>query len=256
MAVIVFVGWLGAWFFMSDADDKTKAWAQETYLSTTAKYGFTLQNIIVEGRTHVDADLIMAIVNLKKDDPLLAFKPEDAQDMMSRIAWIEKVQVKRGLPDTIYINITERTPIALWQRDKRLSLIADDGTVLTDENLGKFKNYIVVVGDDAPEQSADLLGLLGAEPEVINRVESASLRSGRRWDLILKSGAIVQLPEDDAGLALRRLVMMHDEKQIMDKDVKAIDVRAPNRILVRTQPGAVQQYQAGYRKTQFGKDAI
>ena len=255
-AVVVFFGWIAAWYFMSDAHMQTKQWAHNKTLEVTSNYGFTLQNIVVEGRQHVDADVLKAIIKLEKGAPLIAFNPKNAQDMISRIAWVEKVQVERRLPDTIYINMVERKPVALWQRNKRLSLVAEDGTVLTDENLGRFKNYVVVVGDKAPERASDLLGLLSAEPEISKRVETANLRSDRRWDLTLRSGAIVQLPEEDVGLALRRLALMHDEKQIMDKDVKAIDVRTANRILVRTQPGAVQQYQAGYRKTKFGDDAI
>ena len=241
---------------MSDADLKTQAWAQNKYLQVTSNYGFTLENLIVEGRNNVDAEVLMAIVDIKKGDPIMAFKPQQAQEMISRIAWVDKVHVERRFPDTIHIDLVEKQPIALWQRDKRMSVIAKDGTVLTDEMRAQFKDFIVVMGDDAPENASDLLGMLQAETSIFSRVDSAILRSNRRWDLKLKSGAIVQLPEEDVGLALSRLAVMHGEKEIMDKDVKAIDVRAANRILVRTQPGAVQQYQAGYRKTSMGEDAI
>ena len=241
---------------MSGANIKTKNWANDKYLTITANYGFTLENIIVEGRQNVGADVLMAIVNLKKGEPLMQFNPAQAQEMIARMPWVENVQVARRLPDTIYIQMVEKKPIALWQRDKRLSLIAEDGTVLTDEGLEPFKNFIVVVGDNAPQRTDALLQMLAAEEDIAARVDSAILRSNRRWDLTLKSGAIVQLPEEDVGLALRRLAMMHEEKEIMDKDVKAIDVRSANRILVRTQPGAVQQYRAGYRNTPNAKDAI
>jgi cell division protein FtsQ len=71
-------------------------------------------------------------------------------------------------------------------------------------------------------------------------VETATLVSGRRWDLTLKSGADVKLPEDEMGLALRKLAVSQEEEALLDKDVLVIDVRDEGRITVRTKPGAAQ----------------
>ena len=241
---------------MSDASMKTGQWIDDKVMSVTADAGFKVKNILVEGRKYTDAAILKAILNTEKGDALLGFNPADAQEMISRISWVKEVQVERRFPDTIYVALKERTPMALWQRKKRLSLIDTDGVLLTDHNLKRFKNYIVVVGDDVPKYAPAFLRLLTAEPEIVEKVEAASLKSGRRWDLVLKTGAVVKLPEDDLVLAFRRLARMQEEKQILDKDVKIIDVREPTRILVRTLPGAVQQYQSGYKKTSSSGNAI
>ena len=95
--------------------------------------------------------------------------------------------------------------MALWQRGKRLSLIDTEGVVLTDHKLDRFKNYIVVVGAEVPERAPQFLKLLVSEPDIIKKVEAASLKSGRRLGFwFLKSGAIVKLPEDDLVLAFQR----------------------------------------------------
>lgn len=240
---------------MSDASTKTSAWAHQKILHVTANAGFEVENILVEGRRYTEADTLKAILNVEKGYPIFGFNPAHAQEMIAKISWVKDVQVERRFPDTIYIGIKERTPMALWQRDKRLSLIDTEGVVLTDHKIDRFKNYIVVVGDEVPEHAPDFLKLLLSEPEISGKIEAASLKSGRRWDFVLKTGAIVKLPEEDLVLAFRRLAQMQEEKQILDKDVKTIDVREPNRILVRTHPGAVQQYQAGYN-TGLGGDAI
>lgn len=230
---------------MSDASTRTGNWFHQKYLNLTVDAGFVVSNILVEGRQYTDAETLKAILNIDKGDPILGFDAADAQLMIQRISWVKDVYIERRFPDTIYVRLIERTPMALWQRNKRLSLIDTEGLVLTDDQLDRFKNYIVVVGDDVPTMAPDFLKILMAEPEILSKTEAASLISARRWDLLLKSGATVKLPENDIVLAFRRLAKMHQEKQILDKDVKTIDVREPARILVRTHPGAVQQYQSG-----------
>jgi len=145
--------------------------------------------------------------------------------------------------------------MAIWQRNKRLSLIDTEGVVLTDRKLKRFKDFIIVVGDDVPERAGDLFTLLGSEPEVYANIEAAKSISNRRWDLVLKSGAVVKLPEEEVALALRRLAVMQEDENIMDKNIKVIDVRELNRITVRTKPGAVREYKAGFQSPAAG-DAI
>lgn len=187
-----------------------------------------------------------AIINVNKGDPLFLFQPKPAQAMLEKLSWVKTVQVERRFPDTISIKLEERVPMALWQRNKRLSLIDTEGVVLTDNKLNRFKDLIVVVGDDVSERAPQFLKLLRSEPEILNKLEAAKSISGRRWDLTLKSGAIVKLPEDELVLALRRLAVMQEEENIMDKNIKVIDVRDLSRITVRTKPGAVREYKAHF----------
>jgi cell division protein FtsQ len=237
---------------MSEASTRFAQWTENKFYSRTANAGFAVQDILVEGRHYTDIDAIRAIISSNKGDPLFAFKPDDAQSQLQKLSWVKSVQVERRFPDTIYVNIHERKPMALWQRNKRLSLIDEEGVVLTEHKLERFQDYVIVIGASVPEQAPAFLRLLRAEPEIQKRVEAATLVSNRRWDLTLKNGAIIKLPEEEPALALRRLAAMHEEEQLMDKDIKAIDVRELNRITVRTLPGAVQEYKTGYQKASGG----
>lgn len=241
---------------MSGASARFGDWTENKILAITADAGFQVKNILVEGRHYTDADAIRAIVNVNKDDPLFLFKPAPAQEMIEKLSWVETAQVERRLPDTVYIGLEERVPLALWQRNKRLSLIDSQGVVLTDQNLNRFKDFIIVVGDDVSDKAPSFIRLLQAEPELFRRVESAKLISSRRWDIKLKNGVTVKLPEEDLPLALTRLSAMHAEEKLLDKDIKVIDVREPTRITVRTKPGAALEYKTGYEKTNHSGGAI
>lgn len=191
----------------------------------------------------------MAILNVGKGDPLFSLKPLPAQDMLEKLSWVESARVERRLPDTVYVHLNERVPMALWQNNQDVSLIDKNGVVITKQGLDKFKELILIVGEHAPEEAPEFFKHLHAEDELLGRIEAARLISKRRWDLKLKNGVVVKLPEDEIALALRRLVVLHEKERLMDKDVLSIDVRQSARITVRTKPGAVQEYSASFQQT-------
>ena len=217
---------------------------QAGFFNMTAGWGFAVKNILVDGRHYTDADTLKAMINMEKGDAIFAFDPVAAKAMLEKLSWVKTAHVERRLPDTIYIRLTERAPLALWQRHRKLVLIDADGVVLTDRNLGPFQKLPIVVGEGAQTRAAGLIALLAAEPLIFDRVEAATLISERRWDLKLKSGAEVKLPEADIGLALRKLAVDHEEEALLDKRVLSIDVREEGRITVRTKPGAAQDFNA------------
>lgn len=236
--------WVGSWLVLSGSLTRFKDWTHGEFLEASAGMGFTVRNILVEGRGHTDPDTIRGIVTVNKGDPLFSFDPDAAQAMLEKVSWVRTAQVERRLPDTIYIHLEERVPLALWQYQGKVWVIDGEGAVLTDEKAADFSHLTIVVGEDAPKQAEALLAMLSAEPDIMKRTEAATYVAGRRWDLTFKNGAEVHLPAEDLGLALRRLAAAQDEDGLLDKDLKAIDVREAGRITVRTQPGAVMEYKA------------
>ncbi len=235
-------GVAGLWALASGLPGQVGGAVARAYYGATADAGLTVQNIMVEGRVNTDPARLLRTVGFRRGDALMAFDPDSVRRKLERDPWIRSARVERRLPDTIYVSLTERVPAALWQNQGRLSLIDEEGTVLTNSDLERFSDYLIVVGQDAPGRVADLTHLLQGEPSIRNQVEAATLAGGRRWDLRLKSGLTVRLPEDDPGLALSRLARAQDQEGIMDKDLTAIDLRDRDRIIVATRPGAAQSY--------------
>ncbi|MCB9982477.1 MAG: FtsQ-type POTRA domain-containing protein [Rhodospirillales bacterium] len=204
--------------------------------------GFAVTDILVEGREYTDPHVLLAIVNIRKGDPLFAFNPRQAQELISQISWVNKAQVERRWPGTIYIGLEERQPLALWQSDKHLKLLDSKGKIIATSDLQRFADLVLVMGRGAPAAAPELIGNLKAEEKIYPRVETAKWIGERRWDLKLKNGMEIKLPERDASLALRRLAEAQGYDGLLDKDLLSIDMREPDRITIRTKPGAVQEY--------------
>ncbi|MEZ5814945.1 MAG: FtsQ-type POTRA domain-containing protein [Alphaproteobacteria bacterium] len=247
LAVCTAIVWASSWLYLSGALARAGNWTEAKLWQVTADMGFTVENIMVEGRTHTDTAVLLAIVNIEKGDPLFSFNPKEAQELITRIGWVESAQVQRRWPDTIYIRIKERTPLALWQTDKRVKLLDSRGEIIPAGRLERFADLVMVVGQEAPEHAAALIGDLAAETAIYECVEIARWIGDRRWDLRLKNAIEVKLPENDIGLALRRLSKAQEEDGLLDKDIIAIDMREPDRISVQTKPGKLSEYKTGLK---------
>lgn len=231
---------------MSGALDRVHNGLQHKAYVTLADAGFRVENILVEGRAEVDAEVLRAIINLERGDPIFAFDPAETREMIERLSWVREAHVERRLPNTVYVGLVERTPVALWQHKNKLRVIDAEGVTLTDKLSVNQKSLPIVVGEYANEQAYDLLVMLNAEPDIQKLVEAATWVGDRRWDLALKNDMVVRLPEMDIGLALSRLTQAQEQDKILDKDLSVIDLREKDRITVRTRPGAVQEYQASF----------
>jgi cell division protein FtsQ len=66
----------------------------------------------------------------------------------------------------------------------------------------------------------------------------------RRWDFLLKDGITVKLPEEEMELALHKLAEAEDKDAVFEKDIIGIDLRDPQRFILQTRPGALEEYRA------------
>ncbi len=146
--------------------------------------------------------------------------------------------VERRLPSAIHVRLIERRPLALWQHQGRISVVDQGGEVIPGAQPKAFTRLPLVVGKDAPDHAAELLAMLDSEPELRTRVSTAVRVGGRRWNLSLDGGIDVRLPERDPAAAWAELARIQREHDVFGRDVVIIDLRMPDRLIVRTAPDA------------------
>jgi cell division protein FtsQ len=216
-----------------DAADRLRGQA----IAASARAGLTVQEIFVEGRGETRAAEVLAVLDVTRGTPILTFDPAEAKAELEKLPWVKSADVERRLPDTVYVRLIERQPLALWQRHGRLALIDRDGEEIVGAGVARFAALPVVVGEDAPPHAATLLALLATEPDLQSRVVAAVRVSGRRWNLQLDLGesrAIeVQLPEINPASAWAKLAEAVREGSLFEKNVTAVDLRLPDRLVVR-----------------------
>lgn len=245
-AFVLIAGYAGVYAWSSGWVDQKQRVFVRSFHEAMVQNGFKVGTILVEGRVFASRDGLKNLIDVERGDSIYQADLDEVRSRLEGVTWVKSAVVERHLPDTVYIRLTERTPLALWQKNNKLSVVDEEGVVLTDMGLERFKNLLIIVGDNAPDHAAELVAMIAAEPDLKARVESAKWVGDRRWDLFLKNGVAIRLPEEDLGEALRRLASAQAEGRVMDRKIESIDLRDPMRLVVQTSPGAVQDYQAAY----------
>lgn len=236
---------LSLWGLLSSAwFARTSDSVSQGFINLTASHGMIVNNLMIEGREHVSRDGLKTLLDVQKNQPLLTVDLVDLKQKIEQLSWVKYVTVERRFPDTLYVTLVEREPIALWQRGGKLSVVDDEAVVLTEYNIPKFKKLLVVVGENAPQNTRNLLKTLDAVPSLRARVDAAKWVGDRRWDLTLDNKIIIRLPADQAEESLKRLATLHANDQILDRPITSIDLRDKNHIVVQTTPGDAGQIDA------------
>jgi cell division protein FtsQ len=210
--------------------------------------GFRIAEIALSGNRQTTREEVLAIAGVTGRTSLLFFDVDVARTKLKANPWIADATVLKLFPDRLQVGITERRPFALWQINGKVSVIADDGTVLEPYVARRFTRLPFVVGRGAQVRAQAFLAQLDRFPAIRAQVRASILVAERRWNLRFTNGLDVRLPEDDVAGALQRLVALDSEKKLLSRDIVAVDLRLPDRVTVRLSEDALKAAEKAKRK--------
>ena len=207
--------------------------------------GFRVDGYQIVGLRNMDRKLVDAVVvdelrrtaatagEAKPAQPLVDVSA--IRDRLLRFGWVKDARVSRRLPDTLVIDIVERTPSALWQDRQQLALIDAEGVVLDRVPVDKMPDLPLVIGPGANARANELKTVLADAPTLQAQLASATWVGGRRWDLSFQSGETVALPEGApaAREALARFAKADRSSGLLGRGLVRFDLRIPGKMVVR-----------------------
>ena len=202
--------------------------------------GFRILTVALSGNAHVSREEVLRTAGVTARTSLPFLDVEDARERLKTNPWIADASVLKLYPGELQIGITEREPFAVWQRQGQLFVIAADGTVLEPYVAARLLRLPLVVGRGADKRAREFLAALDSYPEIRDQVRASVLVGERRWNLRLRNGQDVRLPEVEPGRALERLADLDRDLKLTSRDVVAIDLRVADRVTVRLSPAAAQ----------------
>ena len=216
-------------------------YAGDRMLDGSARLGLVVTDVKVEGRETTDRDTILAALAAGPGTPILAMSPSRAKEQLETLPWVRSAVVERRLPDTLFVRLVERKPLALWQHGGKVELIDQEGKVIPVTRLDRFATLPLVVGEGAASHAAGLLDMLGTEPDLASRVSAAIRVGDRRWNLRIDNAIDVLLPADSPANAWTQLARLERSSAILKRDVQTVDVRLPDRLVFRVNPEAPKE---------------
>jgi cell division protein FtsQ len=220
--------------------DELTAAASDTRNAIANSAGFRITAVAIAGRKQLTQDEVLAIGGVNGRSSLLFLDAAVVRDRLKANPWIAEATVQKLYPGQLQINIVERTAFALWQQNGRLSVISDDGAVLEPYVSQRFMSLPLVVGKGAETHARDFLALLDRYPQLRDATKAAVFVGERRWNLRLKEGIDIRLPENDLGNALAALSKLDKDEHLFSRDIVAVDMRLPDRLTVQLSEDAAK----------------
>ena len=202
--------------------------------------GFRITSVVINGRKQLTQDEVLGIGGVSGRSSLLFLDAAAVRDRLKSNPWIADATVLKFYPGQLEIDLTERTAFALWQEEGRISVIAEDGAVLESYLSRRFLSLPLVVGKGAETRARDFLALLARYPQVREVTKAAIFVGERRWNLRTKDGLDIRLPEHDVGNALAELSRLDKEDKLFSRDIVAVDMRLPDRLVVQLSDDAAK----------------
>src|SRR5256885_3098027 len=179
--------------------------------------GMRIASVSLSGQRQVSREEIFAAAGVTDHSSLLFLDVAAARAKLEAIPWIAEATVRKLYPDRLQITITEREAFALWQRQGKVSVIAADGTVLAAAVEPRLAALSFVVGNGAAAKARSFLAVLDQYPSIRDQVRASILVADRRWNLRLKNGIDVRLPDGDIEQALATLTRFDREKYLLSR---------------------------------------
>lgn len=229
-----------AWFVASLAGLPAMADAQIAALASDA--GLEVRRVEVRGVERMNELKVYERALGERDRAMPQVDIAALRASLLQLSWVKDARVSRQLPDTLVVDIVERTPHAVLRKPGRLVLIDGEGHELEPISARNAKGQLIISGPGSGRQVQALSALLEAAPALRPQVREAEWVGNRRWNLTFRTGQVLALPqgEQPSATALMSFARLDGVNRLLGGRVAAFDMRAPERIYMRI-PGRAKE---------------
>jgi cell division protein FtsQ len=198
-------------------------------------FGYSAQTIRISGLERRAPETVLAAIGIEPGSPLFAFDAEQARNLLQNIDWVEKAAIRLVFPNTLEIEITEREPFAIWQREGRYYVIDRTGVAMG-ADVKKYVGILpLVTGAGAQLAAYDLFNQLASHRELAAKVKAAARVGSRRWNLYFANNVAVALPEEGVEMALEWIERADRDHDLLSRGIVSVDLRLPGRAVITPQ---------------------
>jgi cell division protein FtsQ len=195
--------------------------------------GFDIAIVTISGQVELRERELLAAAHITPKNSLLFLDAAGARKGLESLPLVKSASVRKLFPNHLVIDLVERAPSAIWQKDGKVAIIAADGAPIDQMTDDRFIGLPFVVGDGANERLPEFTALLAAANELRPKIKAGVLVSNRRWDLVMTNGIIVKLPELNPQAAMATLVRLQREDRVLERAALSLDLRVEGKMFVR-----------------------
>ena len=201
---------------------------------------FQIQNVIIEGSEKSNISEIENNVTEFKGN-LIGLNFNSIRETVESSEWVKRASIKKVLPSTLKINVTENDPYAIYFQEGKSFLIDLDGSIITEINLNNYEDDLLFVrGENSPELLEQLIRDISITfPNLTQTLEEVEFIEKRRWNLKLNNKLLVKLPDENIQQSLKNLKQLFEEQEVMESNIIEIDLRIQGRAALKVLDGKI-----------------
>ena len=197
-----------------------------------AALGLNLQNVRLVGVSPQAADDVKKALPFHRGDPIAFMDLGAVQRAVENVGWVRSATVRRQFPGSLVVTVVERPRLAVWQYHGQDTVIDDQGQVIPEARADRFPELPLVVGEGANETANDILELMRPRSQLLQKTYALQRIDTRRWNILLKDGAVIKLPALDQDQAFTRLDALIAQRRVLDQGFAEIDLLDPKALVV------------------------
>jgi cell division protein FtsQ len=158
----------------------------------------------------------------------------ELKQYLNQFIWFKNVSVYRNLNGKLVLTVLEKNPYFLWLNEEGNYKIIDGLNNIVKRKLNFSLDNLIVIekGNLALDNSQEIRFLIYSDLQVLKEIKKI-VYDGYRWDIILKNGIIIKLPEQDMKLAYLKIISLHKKQGILNKNIEYIDARSINKLFIQ-----------------------
>ncbi|APG46363.1 cell division protein FtsQ/DivIB [Phaeobacter porticola] len=239
---LVFVA--GAGFMADEARrDRVQVMINDLRASIEERPEFMVNVMAIDGAGASVDDDIREVVPI--DFPISSFDLELTQirDEIIGLDPVKSADVRIRPGGVLQITVEERQPAVVWRSHEGLALLDDTGVHVAELGARNMHPDLpLVAGRGADQAIEQALHLFSVAKPLGPRMRGLVRIGERRWDLVLDRGQRIMLPAEKPVSALERVIAVSEVRDLLERDVAAVDMRLAARPTVRMTQNAVEDW--------------
>ncbi len=208
------------------------------YRRTQSDARFAVKHIEIAGFVHTPRPAIEAIARNYVGANLFRIDIARVQRDLGAVPWVRRITIEKKLPDTLRINIVERTAAALVENGGSIRYVDATGVVIADLSpaVGDMDLPLITnaAGPELERTMALLTSLRQSDPLLYSRIAELRPVPPRGFAIFDRDlGAFVYANSGDIAPKWRQLYAIARAEHFSRSDIEYADLRFGDRIIVK-----------------------
>ena len=213
---------------------------------------FMVNLLSINGASPALADAVRGKLDLRLPQSSLALDLDAIRVSAERLDAVASAVVRLGAGNVLEVTIAERQPAWVWRTEQGAMLLDATGHRIAGlANREDRADLPLVAGDGADAAVVEAQAVLAAASPLAARIRGLVRISDRRWDLMLDRDQRILLPADAPVSAVEGLIALDKAEHILVRDLTVIDLRNPQRPVLRLAPPAMNALRQSQGLTVF-----